>query len=321
MRLSALDAVRFVCALFVVLHHIELLPFAERFAPDIYRYFFFGPSAVVVFFVISGFCIHIAYRDRDDIEWGSYFIRRYLRILPPILVIVLVGAMAGVSYAPYGGWVTWSLICELLYYTTYPALLPLCRRFGWAPIVLVSYAIGYATYSVVGQGGTSISDYPANIARDTLLFSPGWLLGAWLADVYANDIRPPIKNVWVMRTAVLALSFVLAAAHYRGVVHHNWTLPLLCAAAAMWLWAELYYGRWPAWLAKAGEWSYSLYLVHPAAFYGMATLFAMVPFLTARWIIAIGFILVASYVFYRLVEVPSHRMARHLARRVQAVRT
>lgn len=313
-RINTLDAIRFFCAFVVVLHHIDVFP--ALIDPGIYRQVFFGSNAVIAFFVISGFCIHIAYRDRTEIDWGAYFVRRYVRIIPAIVVISLIGAAAGVSYAPYGGWVTWSLICELIYYTAYPAILVASRRFGWRAVIATSFVAAYATYAVIGQiPSVDVSTYPAQIMRDTVVFAPGWLLGAALAEAWSARITPPTNNVWLVRSAVAALSILSATLHYKGILAHNWMVPALCAVAALWVWVELFYGKWPDWISKAGEWSYSLYLVHPAAFYGTVGLFAFVPTASAQWALAVGFILVSSYVFYRLVEKPSHELARSLARR------
>ena len=50
----------------------------------------FGHQAVIVFFVISGFCIHLNYMRNRVHGWGSYFIRRFFRIYPPYLAAFLI---------------------------------------------------------------------------------------------------------------------------------------------------------------------------------------------------------------------------------------
>jgi peptidoglycan/LPS O-acetylase OafA/YrhL len=65
----------------------------------------------------------------------------------------------------------------------------------------------------------------------------------------------------------------------------------------------------PEWLEKAGLWSYSLYLLHPAASIKFLSYFP-----TAResfhWLIYLAFVLIFSYLFYLIIEAPSHRLAR-----------
>ena len=89
--------------------------------------------------------------------------------------------------------------------------------------------------------------------------------------------------------------------------------------AFFWIRQEIRYGMFkPPWasLVSAGGWSYSLYLIHGPAMYVFAKRLA-VPNLgiVGNWSAAYAFILVASYVFYRLVERPSHRIAREISSR------
>ena len=66
-HIRGIDAVRALCALCLVMGHFSgppLLNWIERFTvpgwptTGIYGSFRNGPAAVIVFFVISGFCIH-----------------------------------------------------------------------------------------------------------------------------------------------------------------------------------------------------------------------------------------------------------------------
>ena len=42
----------------------------------------FCEAGVPIFFVVSGFCIHMSY-ERQGRKWGSFFVRRFFRIYPP----------------------------------------------------------------------------------------------------------------------------------------------------------------------------------------------------------------------------------------------
>jgi len=79
-----------------------------------------------------------------------------------------------------------------------------------------------------------------------------------------------------------------------------------------WLARELGYAQKHApwsWLKRAGAWSYSLYVMHPAA--GRLT-HLLFPTLSsgAQWLLRIPLTLSACYLFYLAVEKPSHRLAR-----------
>src|SRR5512135_3200517 len=102
-RYWTLDVLRGVCALTIFVSHWILW---ARFTPqggietalyrglhaitDTFAWLFWpkggNHAAVICFFVLSGFCIHIAYaRDaqsgRRDIPWRRFYWRRFLRIM------------------------------------------------------------------------------------------------------------------------------------------------------------------------------------------------------------------------------------------------
>ena len=88
-----LDALRFVLALWVTIGHSEVFPlFAGvdvatrfgRFVTHAWSSLVFGTPAVIVFFVISGFCIHLPYQGDAPFPVGRYYLRRYVRILIPV---------------------------------------------------------------------------------------------------------------------------------------------------------------------------------------------------------------------------------------------
>ncbi len=67
-------------------------------------------------------------------------------------------------------------------------------------------------------------------------------------------------------------------------------------------------------LQWAGQWSYSLYLMHVAA--NVIFIRAAIPNFgfIVNWSLRFGWVLVVSYVFYLIVEKPSHSFARSLGR-------
>ena len=69
-RVAGLDSIRAICAFWVVMGHIGAPPLLEgldeanpiaKVVAGIYGNLWSGPAAVIVFFVISGFCIHYPY--------------------------------------------------------------------------------------------------------------------------------------------------------------------------------------------------------------------------------------------------------------------
>src|SRR5580704_16524197 len=83
-RIMPISSMRFVLALWVVIGH-RGIPILKEQQHDkvlwILRSFlnnaFNGPAAVIVFFVISGFCIHYPNRRKLDVpSWRMYYARR-----------------------------------------------------------------------------------------------------------------------------------------------------------------------------------------------------------------------------------------------------
>ncbi|MCD0420540.1 acyltransferase [Rubrivivax sp. JA1024] len=302
-RIPKIDAIRFLAAAAVVLHHAPPPPILGAWT-WIYRDVIFGPSAVVVFFVVSGLCIHGPMQRVAQIDWSSYFVRRYTRILIPVLCVLPLGIMFGVSYHPYGGWVTWSLICELIYYSLYPLMLPAARRYGWAPLIAVAFVIGYVAVAATGAGdGNSWLRFRSDVLSNL----PAWLLGCWLAERLSNRRAPSFR--FVKATGMIGISILIAVIHYAGLVSLIWTLPAFSLQVVVWLDAELRCSDGETVLSRAGSWSYSLYLVHPLAIYGIAPLL-----FTAHnnigWAAMVLSAFVWSFAFYLAVERPSHDFAQ-----------
>src|SRR3954469_20376023 len=129
-HVAGLDSVRLVCAAWVLFGHFRFFPLAGFVAswPRVPRLveaalgnLFSGPAAVIVFFVISGFCIHYPFRDGKPIPLLSYYSRRYLRVLVPMGAAILLGKALGVELTLLKDSILWSLIAEEIYYLLYPA--------------------------------------------------------------------------------------------------------------------------------------------------------------------------------------------------------
>lgn len=148
-RLAILDAIRFVCASWVLFFHAGFLPFtagvdkSTRAGLAVYAFssnLFYGSAGVIAFFVISGFCVHYPYRTCPETNWLSYFARRYLRIGIPMLAAYLIARSLGVGAIEEG--IMWTLRCELVYYTLYPALVWARNRSGWNTVLASQSGFG-----------------------------------------------------------------------------------------------------------------------------------------------------------------------------------
>lgn len=118
----------------------------------------FGWAGVSIFFVVSGFCIHLSFHKQGR-EWRSFFIRRFFRIYPPyFLALLLYAALFSITklhlFSGQVGWRElwahlflvhnfdsqsyyainpsfWTIAIEAQLYLLYPILLMMVAKFGW----------------------------------------------------------------------------------------------------------------------------------------------------------------------------------------------
>lgn len=82
-KLVALEAIRGLAALYVVVHHAQVLPNA-----GLGRLLYFGQEAVIVFFLLSGFVIAFS-TYKKTITSSQYLIARAVRIYPIFLISII----------------------------------------------------------------------------------------------------------------------------------------------------------------------------------------------------------------------------------------
>lgn len=329
-RFYILDALRGVLALDVAIGHAGMFPlFGSIHQSNTllallargWDTFVFGPPAVIAFFIISGFCIHYPFSDGDSsyAVW-RFYARRYLRILIPVAcVVAILKAKSPVGTTVFGEnsiiWhsTLWSLVCEEIYYAAYPLLARLARTMGWARVIAISclpmvvimwWFFPSAEWNDVGIAGTSL----------TLL--PVWLSGCYLAehsrtlrDVYSS------RQIWAWRGSAWLVMWLALVLHFHTNLHQTISGPLVGLAYYYWLRAEICYGRdrMPSKiLVWTGQWSYSLYLIHPVVIDGWLTYGGPNPGSRIGWIALLLATLIASYAFYLAVEKPSHKLASRI---------
>ena len=150
-RFSVLDALRILLARWVTVGHFGVFPLfagvdtATRLGRTLvhgWSSIVWGNPAVIGFFVISGFCIHLPFRNAEQLSTGRYYARRYIRILVPVLAAIAIAQLTGDRQMIFGRhdvlWngVLWSLFCEEIYYAIYPPARWIRRRFGWMILLL-----------------------------------------------------------------------------------------------------------------------------------------------------------------------------------------
>jgi len=321
-RIAGLDTLRFIAAAVVAIGHLgapPLLAGLERthpiawFISASYGILWNGPAAVIVFFVISGLCIHWPTLSRRP-RWPEYFIRRWVRIGIPLLASIAVSSSVGIPYVGLSASILWSLQCELVYYTIYPLLLALRDRFGWRPILAFAFAAATATIVLVDPRALA---YPAyGWALQWVVGLPCWILGCLLAERLHG--RPAKKNdrIWLFRLGVWLAASVALALRFHSPIGYPWTLNAFSLLVYAWLLVEIPHlaaSRVPRLSERLGLFSYSIYLVHLAAWEIYKKYYHLRLGYLVDWALLMGLVLVTSYVFFLACESPSQKLARRLA--------
>ena len=324
-RVRGLDSIRFVLACIVAIGHIGAFPLLEGIDASarigwlvrgLYGAAINGPAAVIVFFVISGFCIHYQYRNGESLRLLRYYPRRYLRILVPLAGGIGVAHLVGITLPLFDESILWSIVCEEIYYLIYPLLLPMGRRYGWGSLLTISWVLAIA----VAWTNPTAGKYPSyGWQLNWLLGLPCWLLGCKLAE-RSDSLSLPVSAtaIWSCRLVVWFTSGALVGLCFHSPVGYPHTLNYFAILSYFWLQQEIRYFRHvnpPPFLEWGGKWSYSLYLLHVPGnvLYNHLT----VPNLgfILNWSFRFAWTLGCSYVFYLLIEKPSHSFARWVSRR------
>jgi peptidoglycan/LPS O-acetylase OafA/YrhL len=240
-----------------------------------------GFAGVMLFFVLSGFCIRWSHLHAGSFSFKGFYLRRIFRIYPAYLVWL--GIFAAITSAP--AWDIgihallihnfssqsfgsinppfWSIALEWQIYLIYPLILWFANKFPPRIVLCITAFTGI----VSAVGGTSTvqnvfhSEIPTLFSRlPTWLLFP-WMLGFYQAERLHSGKSTNISAWWLSVTAIIAILIESCPKiHVLRVV--PWSLVayqvmLLCGASP-----QLTSKRWLKPVAFIGLISYSIYLSH-----------------------------------------------------------
>ncbi len=298
LRLTGLDGVRGLAALYVVVFHIFLRVFPGYpvdHAPFWAAWFIYGRFAVVVFIVLSGFSLALSpARHGWRLDATSRFAqRRARRILPaywaalgfslavawliipqpgqgvPNLGSVLANGLLVQNFAPahLPNAAFWSMAVEAQLYVAFPLLLLMVRRWG-AMVMVATITLVVAAVGIVGPQVSQL--------RAFLIHSPPELAALFALGVLAAGIvrASTARRSWPWGWLALgATAAVLATIWWQGsvwTIDHLFWVDLAVGPAIACLLAALATGQAVPLLRLLGTRpirnlglsSYSLYLIH-----------------------------------------------------------
>jgi peptidoglycan/LPS O-acetylase OafA/YrhL len=354
-RLSSIDALRGLAALWVFAYHLwnALAPAYSpqghprdhvSFAADTpaavvvsYPLCAYGYTGVGLFFVLSGFCIHLPQARRfhrkgdDDLKPREFFRRRFWRLYPAYAASLLLGAaglaaMGGVApqIAQYVlvnaafllavkpdalslGPVYWTLWYEVQFYLLYPLLLKVVRRVGFGPValVLLGCELAFALLPVPDALKPVAPHFEWVFLRRYF----EWFLGMWLAERVASGRFLPRSVGMLIAVGGAVVGVVGSHTPALWPVHELFlavaSFGVVAVAVAPRTEAE------PGWfrrqLVRLGDCSYSLYLIHMPMMRLIYATADRVAGDAAGWVFAAASVVLVpttAWVWYRLFEKP-----------------
>lgn len=258
---------------------------------------FVGQAGVPIFFVVSGFCIHMSFQKQGS-RWSDFFIRRIFRIYPAYFVALVFSIAVILCQKPmsldnsffrlqffthlllvhnfnsstlYGfAGAFWSLAVEMQLYLIYPLLLWLVAKLAWRRTLMLLAGCEILIHAAQGLSETfGLMD--TVIGRIVWLFSHSpfgfwfsWAIGARIADALLKNQSFPFING--RTSSWLGLAFIC----YLIKPLTTFQFLMFAMAAATMTSRLLSKNRLPTspseirlvWLKQIGLWSYSIYLLH-----------------------------------------------------------
>jgi peptidoglycan/LPS O-acetylase OafA/YrhL len=299
--LPAVDHLRAYAALLIVFYHgLHLFSYHARFHQDfgidhwlqpanpLLAALAEGHTAVALFMVLSGFILTLGALDGGVSAWG--FIRnRLLRTYPLFLLLVFAGiaafpdrfswtgflqTIAGFGNLP-GALVTppfssmlWTIAIEWQFYLLFPLLVPVLRS-GWTRQVLgiIAVLLLLRGFAVLAGGNARDIGYMTILGR-----LDQFLIGMWAA--WAFRTWPLSRRIGALLAGaalvvvVAALAVLNAAGGWPATP--AWKIAWPTVEALLWAAFVIGYvaaanissGLWSRVVARIGEKSYSIYLIH-----------------------------------------------------------
>jgi peptidoglycan/LPS O-acetylase OafA/YrhL len=302
-----------------------------------------GWSGVVLFFIISGFLIHLGFITKpQSFEWKAFFNKRFWRIFPPywltllglLLSIFLSGQTTRITNVVFHVFTLynlndsyiysynpsyWSLATEVQLYLLYPVFLFIRKKLGITRCFLLICGLSVLLLLlglIYNDFGTHYS-YRYNPFQLWFI----WAAGAFYAELIYAQQRRLLKK---MQFPTFLLSYLLLVACSLFQMMEPFAFLASTATCLIFFdWVlhtpKINIDNWPAKLViLTGLCSYSFYLIHQPYLYPMLNLFgAQVasPLRFAAVIPVFFIVLLASYILFKIIEIPSITIGKSFRKR------
>lgn len=295
----------------------------------------------MLFFVISGFCIHLANASPKDapgrpFEALAFIWRRFWRIVPPYFISLGLSYFLGYTdplsipalrhlalhctllHTLFPGhfyainWVHWSVAVEWQLYLLYPLLQLIRNKFNYQWVLIMTFSVALAIRLSPQDSG-----YHSTLTVLPMKWWGEWILGAWIAErlIHGKKLLPTGRWVPLLIWAAIGLCYwakLWDCYYYLLILAFGVAVQNAATSTSR-------PGKTSQALAFVGRCSFSIYLFHVSILGLCVPLFPFVgidPKSLMGWAISGAILLIptliVSHLSYRFVELPSISLGKVL---------
>ena len=358
-RIPLIDMIRGLSCLGVLLYHVrvdlwigwrqinlqqENYSSFEKFMAWISIPTPFMGYAVILFFLVSGFCIHYP-NTLPNVKphWKTYFKRRFWRIYPTYLFAIILTSIISYylqikeddytwslertfraivltqNYPPTNGQFIanpslWTIPLEIEFYILYPIAFLCILKFGFVIVLIFSACVSAIAVLLTKYGFEWVT-------FTSLLLWPSWLLGAWVASLHRENNLQKISSHFIIISGLVFLGLSIASRlqNWESWVQYGcWTgfYLFLFIAALKSKYLNNFENRFIFYLLTwLGKISFSLYLIHFPFFKLFGYLHRQIlnekP---ANFLISLFYlipVIFLAWLFFRYIEEPIHKWSKN----------
>lgn len=361
-KLDSIQVLRGIAALYVTIYHLkDVMPEGAPFRKEFEFIFGSGPAGVSLFFVISGFIMVLI--TRNTVPSGPNILRfiakRLIRIWPAYAVITLGYCLLHSRLTPNPGWpsdllrsllfvplsntpppfygyavlnVGWSLNYEIYFYLLI-AFSMLFARLRWyafflmIAVTLVGIPTYYDALTLKADKMKDLGSPYLNMVTNPIIwnFVCGVLLGlAYYHRATYGPIRAFLSWNMVPPTLICLALWQFLSGFLGGFGPFEWGLGSVAVFTAFVFHYQERIQKFPSWLVRLGDMSFSIYLLHVPIVVGLGFLFRRLGFPvysqgTAMFFLSVATTLIASRISYEYLEVRLTSYLGQLLRRDKRV--
>ncbi|MBO9611855.1 MAG: acyltransferase [Dyadobacter sp.] len=345
-KLDSIQVLRGVAALYVTIYHLkDVIPGEAPFRKEIDFVAGSGPAGVSLFFVISGFIM--VYITRNTMPSGRNIFRftakRLIRIWPAYAVITLGYCLLHSRIAPNPQWpsellrsllfiplsntpapfygyatlnVGWSLNYEIYFYLLIAVSMFFSRLRWYAfflmiAVTLVGIPTYYGAFTLKADKMQDLGAPYLNMITNPIIWN--FVCGVFLGLAYYHDalherLRTLFSIKMVAPTALCLAVWQFLSGFLGGFGPLEWGLGSTLVFAAFVFHYQERIPKFPSWLVRLGDMSFSIYLLHVPVVVGLGFLFRKLGFPvygegTAMFLLSLALTLIASHLSYEYIEV------------------